>query len=654
MAGQSKLLYSHEKLAQSSQKNLEHARTNHEQWDSQKIRQSMQVCFQNATGGKQAYEWQLDVAEALLLGLDCTVIAGTGSGKTVPYAMPLLLPENQNKLIIIVSPLKALQRDQARRFRQMGIRATAVNENTFTPALDKEIRDFGYRALFMSPEMCINSSAARQMLTALGRSGRVLACIVDEAHCIAEWGGDFRPAYGKLSQLRALMPKDRTIPFGAFSATLTPLALRNVLDTLLINLNTSYFLNRGNDRPNIKFDVLEIDGAEDFHAVGSIVGIDNIKSPDDIPKTVIFVNERMQAIEIWQYLTQQLRHRGFGHICSAFDFLHGLCGELSKQIVMDRFHRGDIRILVATEAVGMGADIPDIELVIQFGAPNSLAVWIQRAGRAGRLPTIQARAILLIEKSAFQKQKAPERSTKSNTTKHRKPPDPPDPYDEVTETLPDGQVFKKKVDSSLRRWLESPGCRRAVIDEFFHNPPRPIKRLQLWRYQQGLGRYARTSFSCLAVLPDEVIRMLAWDATLHTAEDIKKRFANGGWVFARRHAQDVLDVLNAVDRDWAARDQQLEGRKRGLESCDELDASTDIRPQTSPVHPAVSNSQIELSSPLAPSIPLSPSRARTQVCTVNLFVISNTLILSLGVYYFTPTISVETCRSISVKETCAS
>ncbi|KAI0069874.1 P-loop containing nucleoside triphosphate hydrolase protein [Panus rudis PR-1116 ss-1] len=542
-----KLTVSHDKIACRSQQNLVNARTTTEGWDSQKIRENMATAFRKASGGKCAYDWQLDVAEALQLGLDCTVVAGTGSGKTIPYALPLLLPENNKKIIIVISPLKALQRDQARRFCKLGIRAAAINENTFTPAIKKEIEAFKYQALFLSPEMCLKTNLARDMITSLGASQHIIACIIDEAHCISEWGGDFRKTYQDLSQLRAMLTQFRKVPFGAFSATLTPSALKSVLDTLLIEIDSAYYINRGNDRPNIKMEVQEINGAEDFNAIDSILNLDKITTPDDIPKTLIFVNERMQTLGLWRYIRSKLRacDPSFVTLC---DYLHGLRGELTKEIVMDRFFRGETKILVATEAVGMGADIPDVELVIQFCAPKSLAVWVQRTGRAGRLPTIQATAIMLVEKSAFQTQKAPaERSKKTATSAQakqgprRKPPD---------------ILYKKQVDPSLRNWLESPTCRRDGIDEFFHNPPQASvlessSTVPTPTYSRL--EWHETSFSSMAVLPDDVIKTLSWDATLCSVEDIRRRFDEDTWLFVSRHAQDVLDVLASTDREWEER-----------------------------------------------------------------------------------------------------
>ncbi|KAK7679200.1 hypothetical protein QCA50_017778 [Cerrena zonata] len=140
MANQSKAApFSLDTILQQASRVLHNARvnaTNARKYDSTKVRKAMITAFKDSTG-KLAYDWQLDTAEALLLGLDTVVIAGTGSGKTIPCMLPLLLPENSMKTLVVISPLKALQRDQARRFRKVGISAAFVNEDTWSEGLEQ-------------------------------------------------------------------------------------------------------------------------------------------------------------------------------------------------------------------------------------------------------------------------------------------------------------------------------------------------------------------------------------------------------------------------------------------------------------------------------------------------------------------------------------
>ncbi|KAI0077696.1 hypothetical protein K474DRAFT_1674604 [Panus rudis PR-1116 ss-1] len=143
-----------------------------------------------------------------------------------------------------------------------------------------------------------------------------------------------------------------------------------------------------------------------------------------------------------------------------------------------------------------------------------------------------------------------------------------------------------------------------------------IERLQRWRYEQSLGRYAHTSFSSMAVLPDEIIRSLSWDATLTTVEDILNRFNEEAWPFAPRHAKDVLNVLKDADQEWESRTRSNHNKKRTRESVNVDDSNNDCRGNIShSSSPRTAHTTV--SSPMRPpesgTMPLSPSRARTQV-----------------------------------------
>lgn len=337
--------------------------------------------------------------------------------------------------------------------------------------------------------MCLENPAVRDMLKDLGMSGAVLACVVDEAHCISVWGGDFREAYSRLYELRALLPRSLGIPIAAFSATVTPSAYDDLKKTLRLEWENTYYLNLGNDRPNVKMVVVEIEGSDDFDSLDSIVKLNAVRDIEEIPKTIVFGNTRSKVLELWRHLRQSLNPA----LRSTVGFIHSLSTPLSKDRVMRGFMEGSIKILVATEAVGMvipiffaylnakdltlpsmqGADIPDIQRVIQFGLPLSLSIWVQRAGRAGRQYDLQATAYLLVEKSAFEQQK--KRAGKDKTQASGVGEIDDEFYVDILE---EDKEFKKKVDPSLRWWLQSTDqlCRRDLLDKFFRNPPRKSDR----------------------------------------------------------------------------------------------------------------------------------------------------------------------------------
>ncbi|KAJ7082066.1 P-loop containing nucleoside triphosphate hydrolase protein, partial [Mycena belliarum] len=407
---------------------------------------------------KAPYDWQLDVSEAYLLGLDAVVIAGTGAGKTMPFMMPLLL--HRDKYSLIISPLKA------KRFEAMGLKAAAVNGDTYTRDLQKDLDSQTHNAVFTSPEMCLEHDGLRKWLRDPATGKRALGAIIDEAHCASQWGGDFRPHYAQLERLRAVLPTGT--PILATSATLGPAALQDLCSGLNLNLDESFFLNLGNDRPNITPSVFEMNSAKDYAALDShLPDPANVHTAADLDKGIVFVNHVKKS----QILTRHIRRRYPNLPPGTIDFLHAHRTAKAKRRVMKQFRRGKIRILVATEAAGMGADISDIKFIIQFGVPSSLAVWTQRAGRAGRSPELQARAILLVEKSMFQRKK--KRKRKGGTA--AADPDSSDSEsdsDSENEVPDDGKTWAKNVDPIMREYITTKLCRRDMADRYFNNPPR--------------------------------------------------------------------------------------------------------------------------------------------------------------------------------------
>jgi superfamily II DNA helicase RecQ len=154
--------------------------------------------------------------------------------------------------------------------------------------------------------MCLRHPEFRKWLTSQNTTDNILAVIIDEAHCISQWGGDFRPDYAKIEKIRALLTLG--IPFLATSATLALPALRDINSKLHIDINTSYFINLGNDRPNISTEVHEINGSTDFNALFTYFPV-NASSPDDLKKTIIFTNVVNHTQKICRELRKQFGPR---------------------------------------------------------------------------------------------------------------------------------------------------------------------------------------------------------------------------------------------------------------------------------------------------------------------------------------------------------
>ncbi|KAM6496623.1 P-loop containing nucleoside triphosphate hydrolase protein [Amanita muscaria] len=291
----------HEAVKIRSQRLLQEARDASKKkcnYDSVDMRLEMRTRLSDRAGFGP-YDWQLDVAEALLVGLDGIIIAGTGSGKTIPFMLPLFI--HPEKMILILSPLKVLQRDQARRFKKMKIPAVAVNRDTWSPSMLKHLNETRQGAILSSPEMCLKHPEFRKWLTAKETTNEIMAIIVDEAHCISQWGGDFRPVYSQIEKLRAFMPPD--IPVLLTSATLPPAALADCCSRMKLDVKDSFMLNLGNHRPNITMSVLRMDGSKDYKAVYNNLPDPNfITSAEDLQLSLQTLSTRHRfCVEISVY-----------------------------------------------------------------------------------------------------------------------------------------------------------------------------------------------------------------------------------------------------------------------------------------------------------------------------------------------------------------
>ncbi|KZT63318.1 P-loop containing nucleoside triphosphate hydrolase protein, partial [Daedalea quercina L-15889] len=482
--------------------------------------------------GWEPDSWQIDLAETTIVRLDAIGVSPTGSGKTIPIMLPLLLPENKRKVTVVISPLNSLEFDQATRFECVGIHASVVNRDTWSTRLRKAIEGLTYQILFMSPEMATRNRSCRDMLQSLGHRGDLLTFVIDEAHCISQWGGDFRTAYCDLNKLRAYARAGT--PIMALSATLAPQPWTDVEQVLQIDPSAAFYLNRGNNRPNIKMCMKYVESSSDFAALADELNLPSIRHPEDIPKTLIFVESKLQSMRVWRYL---LEHTD-PSLHDAFAFIHAGRTQEARDKTFQQFKDGKIRVVLATECVAMGVDASDIERVIQLGVPLSLSTWVQRAGRGGRSAAMKAVALLLVEKSVSQPQ------TRRETQSRRPAAD----SDSDGENEP-GPAYRKTIDPSLRLWIETRTCRRKSADRYFNNPPREDAKhaLEQWRRQQAQTRYARRAYSIMAVLPDDVLKSVAYDARIRTPAALEEKVPCSRWPFVKRHGQAIIEVLLRVD-----------------------------------------------------------------------------------------------------------
>ncbi|MEJ7797929.1 MAG: ATP-dependent DNA helicase RecQ [Solirubrobacteraceae bacterium] len=320
---------------------------------------------------------QREAVQAALDGRDALVVMPTGGGKSLCYQLPALAGKD---LTVVVSPLIALMRDQCARLTDLGhpavMLASGGNGESNRDAL-QDVRDGRAAVCFAAPER-FASSAFRSAL-----SRRALALfVVDEAHCVSEWGHDFRPDYLRLASVIAELGHP---PVMACTATATPKVAEEIVARL--GLREPERVRSGFDRPNLSFDVLAFDG-EGSVARKRATLVAGITMDDNRP-AVVYCGTRKSTEEVAALLAAD------GLQVVAY---HAGMNAGTRADRQDAFMRGDTDVVVATNAFGMGVDKADVRSVWHWALPSSLEAYYQEAGRAGR-DGLPARAVLLASRS---------------------------------------------------------------------------------------------------------------------------------------------------------------------------------------------------------------------------------------------------------------
>jgi ATP-dependent DNA helicase RecQ len=317
---------------------------------------------------------QREACEAALADRDVMVVMPTGSGKSLCYQLPALLRDD---LTVVVSPLVALMQDQVEALgaRGLGDRVALVNAQQSRTANDSAIdRAISGRLnlLYVAPERF----AAARFLDEM-READVGLFVVDEAHCVSQWGHDFRPDYFRLADAARKLDASALI---ASTATATPRVASDVIRRLA--LRDPLRVSTGFDRPNISFAVARPGGHEKRAMLAEA-----LRAGDALP-AIVYAGTRAGAEEIAADLTAALGEE-------AVAYHAGLDREHRAQ-VQRRFLADDVRVICATNAFGMGVDKPNVRTVVHASVPASLEAYYQEAGRAGR-DGAPARALLLAE-----------------------------------------------------------------------------------------------------------------------------------------------------------------------------------------------------------------------------------------------------------------
>ncbi|WP_294538484.1 ATP-dependent DNA helicase RecQ [uncultured Bacteroides sp.] len=299
---------------------------------------------------------QKEIITSIGEGKDTLGLMPTGGGKSITFQVPALAKEG---VCLVITPLIALMKDQVNNLRKRGIKALAVysgmTRQEILTALENCIYG-NYKFLYISPERLDTEIFQTKV-----RSMKVSMITVDESHCISQWGYDFRPAYLKIAEIRKLLPG---IPVLALTATATPEVVEDIQQKL--DFHNGNVFRMSFERKNLAYVVRTTDNktSEMLHILRRVAG-----------SAIIYVRNRRRTREITELLNQE----GI-----TADFYHAGLENAVKDLRQKRWQCGETRVMVATNAFGMGIDKPDVRLVLHLDLPDSPEAYFQEAGRAGR------------------------------------------------------------------------------------------------------------------------------------------------------------------------------------------------------------------------------------------------------------------------------
>ncbi|BDM66063.1 ATP-dependent DNA helicase RecQ [Shewanella sp. NFH-SH190041] len=373
-------------------------------------------CLQQVFGYRSFRQGQRDVIERICRGEDCMVIMPTGGGKSLCYQLPaLMLPG----LTVVISPLISLMKDQVDSLLQTGVQAACINSALPREQLlevYRQLRCGEIKLLYVSPERLLSGDFLQRL-----QDWQVSFFAIDEAHCISQWGHDFRPEYAALGRLKHTFPH---IPQMALTATADQATRQDICERLGIN---PYTLLSSFDRPNIRYTV-----AEKLNASNQLKQfVDAHRGASGI----IYCSSRRRVDEV----AQRLRLQGY-----RAEGYHAGMEQDERASVQERFLKDQLDIVVATVAFGMGINKSNVRFVVHYDIPKSIEAYYQETGRAGR-DGMDAEAFMLFDPADI------------GRVKH---------LIEQQEPGPQQQVEQHKL-NSMAAFAEAQTCRRQVLLHYF-------------------------------------------------------------------------------------------------------------------------------------------------------------------------------------------
>jgi ATP-dependent DNA helicase RecQ len=419
---------------------------------------------------------QEDIINSVLEGKDTLGLMPTGGGKSITFQVPALTKEGT---AIVITPLISLMKDQVDHLRELNIKATYIHSGMSRRETNIALENciFGnYKFLYVSPERL-----SSEMFLEKFRQMNISMIVVDEAHCISQWGYDFRPAYVNIADIRKIFPE---VPTLALTATATPEVVKDIQNKLLFkkeNVFTKSFA-----RKNIAYVVRDTDdkSGELIRILSRVNGC-----------AIVYVRNRKRTKEV----ALELQSYGI-----SADFFHAGLGYEDKNQKQQRWKDDECRVIVATNAFGMGIDKPDVRVVVHMDLPNSPEEYFQEAGRAGR-DGKKAYAVILY--------------SKSDKTKLNK---------RIADAFPEKEFIKRCYDTICNYYEVAVGSGDGLIKEFDINKfcsiykfpilttYNAIKIIELCGYIEYVENVDSAARMMFLVSRDE---LYSWQST-HPNEDI--------------------------------------------------------------------------------------------------------------------------------------